>query len=49
MLHSRAKLKSSGDKAPPSLDNFGEENYEINVYLYGFFIHFISIHFNKPD
>jgi hypothetical protein len=40
MAYSKAKLKSSGDKASPVLDHFGKENYQKNVYLYGAVITF---------
>jgi hypothetical protein len=35
MAYSRAKLKSSGDKASLVLDHAGYENYQTNLYLYG--------------
>jgi hypothetical protein len=30
MAYSKAKLKSSDDRASPSLDLFGKENYQTN-------------------
>jgi hypothetical protein len=34
MAYSKAKLKSNGNNAAFVLDDFGQENYQANVYLY---------------
>jgi hypothetical protein len=40
MAYSKAKMKSSGDRASPCYRHSGQEDYQTNVYLYGLYYMF---------
>jgi hypothetical protein len=49
MAYSKAKLRSSGDKAYHVLDHFGQKNYQKNIYVNGLYSLFHLNTFNQPN